>query len=383
MVFGFHAWTFGIGFSDLYAWVDRIGKAPFETASKIIGNFGIQGVALFYVISAFLLYRPFVKARINGAAGPNLRAYGVRRVARIFPAYWLALIIIGSLNGDAAKLFSPHGLVTWFLLGHIYSMSEIYSNPVPTSWTIAVELSFYIFLPLWSLAVARFTAKNGFSLRRELIALAALAAFGTLWQLVAVQQVTLHNHFQPLLVVLPASLNVFAAGMALAVLSLHAEIERAGKVAQLLRGCAPFSWPAAVVTYLLLCFVASPDDPLGLGWQAQTLAVDWLKIPAAIALVLPVVTGALMGGETSRSRPLRLLTGRVLASMGVVSYGIYLWQIYVMKTLFHGDIVLLPTPSLLMFIPASLLALGVTALIAAASWFSVEKRAIEAAHRVS
>jgi len=381
MVFVFHSWTFGIGFSDLGPWVDRVGTMPFELASKAFGNFGAQGVALFYVISAFLLYRPFLKARAAGAQSPNLRSYSIRRIARIFPAYWLALIVIASINGDASELFSLQGLVDWVLLGHIYSVSEIYSNPVPTSWTIAVELSFYIFLPLWSLAVARVTARRGFSLGRDLSVLGLLAAFGSIWQIVAVQGATLHNAFQPRLVVLPASLNVFAAGMALAVLSVHADSNRAGTVASVLRRCAPLAWPIGLASFVLLCVAADPDGSLGLGWQARTLSVAWLKIPVALAIVLPLVAGGLREGKDSASRPVRLLTGRVFAALGVVSYGIYLWQLFVMERLFHGDTLSLGTPTLVLFIPASLLALGVTALIAAASWFGLERRTIAAAHR--
>jgi peptidoglycan/LPS O-acetylase OafA/YrhL len=291
------------------------------------------------------------------------------------------LIVIASFNGDASNLFSVQGLVNWVLLGHIYSLGEIYSNPVPTSWTIAVELSFYIFLPLWSLAVARVTASRGFSLSRDLSLLGLLAAFGTIWQVVAVQGATLHNAFQPRLVVLPASLNVFAAGMALAVLSVHADRNRAGKVADVLRRAIPIAWPFAFATFLLLCFVADPGGPLGLGWQGRTISVAWLKVPVAIALVLPVVAGNLRERNGSFSRPVRLLTGRVLAALGVVSYGIYLWQLFVMARLFHGDALSIGTPTLVLFIPASLLALGVTSLIAAASWFGLERRTLAAAHR--
>src|SRR3954447_17958902 len=49
------------------------------------------GVTIFFLISGFLLYRPFVNARMNGAPQTPLAVYAKRRFLRIFPAYWLAL----------------------------------------------------------------------------------------------------------------------------------------------------------------------------------------------------------------------------------------------------------------------------------------------------
>src|SRR5436190_22125275 len=40
------------------------------------------GVTVFFVITGFLLYRPFVRARIDGGRGPRVRDYARRRVLR-------------------------------------------------------------------------------------------------------------------------------------------------------------------------------------------------------------------------------------------------------------------------------------------------------------
>src|SRR3954471_4935232 len=52
------------------------------------------GVAIFFLISGFLLYRPFVRARAHGEPRPPTLAYLWRRALRIVPAYWLVLIVI-------------------------------------------------------------------------------------------------------------------------------------------------------------------------------------------------------------------------------------------------------------------------------------------------
>src|SRR4051812_30593358 len=45
------------------------------------------GVTIFFVISGFVLYRPFLLARVDGAR------YAWRRALRIVPAYWIALTV--------------------------------------------------------------------------------------------------------------------------------------------------------------------------------------------------------------------------------------------------------------------------------------------------
>src|SRR4051812_26100870 len=47
------------------------------------------GVAIFFVLSGFLLFRPFALARATGARRPGTGRYLWRRALRILPAYWL------------------------------------------------------------------------------------------------------------------------------------------------------------------------------------------------------------------------------------------------------------------------------------------------------
>ena len=56
---------------------------------------------MFFVLSGFLLYEPWVKAALAASrAGPSWRRYALRRVARVLPLYYVALV--GSLAGSGA-----------------------------------------------------------------------------------------------------------------------------------------------------------------------------------------------------------------------------------------------------------------------------------------
>jgi peptidoglycan/LPS O-acetylase OafA/YrhL len=61
------------------------------TSGSVLGTYTLHldtGVTVFFLISAFLLYRPFVIARVSGEPGPRTGAYAWRRFLRIAPGYW-------------------------------------------------------------------------------------------------------------------------------------------------------------------------------------------------------------------------------------------------------------------------------------------------------
>src|SRR5256885_7806028 len=64
-------------------------------------------VALFFLLSAFLLYRPMIAHRAGGAAAPRTADYARRRFLRIYPAYWLALTGLAIAPG-LCGVFTSH-----------------------------------------------------------------------------------------------------------------------------------------------------------------------------------------------------------------------------------------------------------------------------------
>src|SRR5215467_1958004 len=67
---------------------------------------GDVGVAIFFVLSGFLLFRPFAYASATGGRRPDVRRYLWRRAVRILPAYWLltaAVLVLLRDNGVAAS----------------------------------------------------------------------------------------------------------------------------------------------------------------------------------------------------------------------------------------------------------------------------------------
>ena len=286
------------------------------------------GVAVFFVLSGFLLYRPFVARRMDGRGPADTRAYLRNRFLRIFPAYWLALTVLAVVLDvrDRNDFQSLGDFVRYFGLLQSYSASTALGG-LQQAWTLTNEVAFYLLLPLWA-AGAAFVARR-LSPRRavqaELGILAAAAAASLAWRYwlhsFSGDDVTLGN-FDPRLHWLPANFHLFVPGMALAV-----GLEWSRRREQPLR---LLEWPRRhpLVCWLgaAACFWAVSTQ-LGLGFEVgateptQGVVKELLYGGVGFLLVLPV---ALAGGTLPRV--LRWLGSRPMVALGVLSYGIYLWH---------------------------------------------------------
>ena len=157
--------------------VDHVGQASGFTGRSSLGRFtarGEIGVSVFFLISGFLLYRPFAAAALAGRPGPNVRSYLVRRVLRIVPLYWVALVVNYLFTGWK----SVHG-VSGFLENafflQVYSRHWVFHG-ITQAWSLCIEVTFYLALPLWAVAMRRLDRRRGLPhdpaavLRRELLA---------------------------------------------------------------------------------------------------------------------------------------------------------------------------------------------------------------------
>src|SRR5581483_4000609 len=73
--------------------------AAYTTGKYMHGYFGLVcsrmeiGVPIFFVLSGFLLFRPWVKSTATGGQEPSVRRYAWHRVRRIMPAYIVTVLI--------------------------------------------------------------------------------------------------------------------------------------------------------------------------------------------------------------------------------------------------------------------------------------------------
>jgi peptidoglycan/LPS O-acetylase OafA/YrhL len=273
------------------------------------------GVTIFFLISGFLLYRPFVAAHLEGKPGPRVRKYARRRVLRIIPAYWLALTVLAIYPG-LVQMWSGHSWV-YYLFLQDYSSRWTFGGLQP-AWSLAIEASFYVALPLVAYGLRRVGAPMNRSgrvaLEAGVIAALGIASF-------VVRAVTPGSPQSQVHITLIATFDWFALGMLLAIASAALAGREPGIVGFLRR------WPSSAWLVALALFWFTSTQ-LGLGGTlffrvttGQSLAQHALYGAIAFFLLLPAVFADDAGGF-----PRHVLRNRIVAWLGLISYGIFLWH---------------------------------------------------------
>jgi peptidoglycan/LPS O-acetylase OafA/YrhL len=321
------------------------------------------GVALFFVLSGFLLYRPFVAARLEGRPAPSAGRYLRRRLLRIVPAFWVAMLVMSAL-GWIAVLNEDW----WRYFGFLQNLSvETVLGGIRPAWSLCVEMAFYLVLPLWAIGAARALRgrTRATQVRTEAIALVLIALASLTVRALAFDA----DHGSLWLVTLPAFLDWFAVGMGLALASV-ALAGREPRAAMLRRPW--LAWAAAAA-----CFaVVSLAVPLPRGLVAAPnlgahLAQHVLYISVGALVALPGIFGVRADAEPASRAIARFLGHPVMAWLGLVSYGIFLWHQPLLDQLLRHDLTArAPAPP---FVTALVVTTAGAIAIAAASYYVVER----------
>ncbi len=286
---------------------------------QVVSRFDM-GVALFFIISGFLLYRPFVSARLDGRPAPGVLRYARRRLLRIVPAYWLALTVLAiwpGLRGDVWGNF-------YVYYGFLQNLRvEWIQGGINTVWSLADEMQFYIVLPFFALGAARLLRGRPVhvQVRLELLGLLVLGAASFALRMWGYDRSATHPN--TISWTIAGTFLWFALGMSMAVLSARyhrAEVRPAPLRALDRRPLIAWAVAAvliAVVTHIGLPTTAPQVYTKG-DWLWEHLLYGLIAVaiaaPATIAIVSP------------RSLPHRLLGFGPVAWLGLISYGIFLWH---------------------------------------------------------
>jgi peptidoglycan/LPS O-acetylase OafA/YrhL len=325
-------------------------------------------VRVFFMISAFLLYRPWVRARLAEWEAPSAAAFAWRRLLRIMPAYWVALTVI-SLWLGFDYVFSGHGLWTYYLLLQVYQPGWAVGG-LTQAWTLCVEVVFYASLPFWGALMRRFKASsNAQKIRQELIGCGVLFVVSLVYKVAITATGAIDGrNGVPLQLNTLTFLDDFAIGMALGVLSAWYEGRRDLPRALRLHDRYPsISWGVA----LLLLGVTSLAVGLFGRVAASISGPEYVARHYLLALIGVGMLLPALFGDPTRGFVRRVLASRVLTYLGMISYGVYLWHFAVLLQLerWHFGKVAAETGQWIWF-PAAL-AGGV--LLATISWYGLEK----------
>lgn len=353
MVLAHHAW-----------WLAALNRPVDSIGLRWLGHLlesGWAGVGLFFTLSGFVLTRQALQA----ASGYRVAATGFwwRRGWRILPAYWLQLLLLALflwVGGESVAVPWRFDQVDWWAQWSLsYDLGPRAANPLlAVWWTLPVELGFYLLFP-WLLPRLRGRG------RWALLALAVGIALFRLWLaaggLPRVEAVAWAGH-------LPGRLDAFLIGM----LAADALARREARARQDVAGWLAATCAVAGLGLLLL--------PRALGvLNAQVLSNTlWMAFwPSAYALCCAGLLVWAAAADAVPGQPRRLV--RVLAALGTVSYGVYLWHLPVQAALHPWVLAVAPGP--LQALALIALSLPVTAALAGLSWVGFERPLLRWARR--
>lgn len=287
------------------------------------------GVAIFFVLSGFLLSRPWIALAALGHSAPSSREYFVKRLCRVYPVYLvavlLALFFLDENNGA-----DPLTWIANLLVADTYVHDQL-PHGLTHMWSLTVEVAFYLILPLlmkMALGTRRLSLHRG----RIHMVLIAMIATAVLWHTVLVELLDPRSSGAPGLW-LPGYLTWFAAGIWLALLHVDVQQGRARRrvewVARL--GTMPGTCWVMVVGLLLVAAtpIAGPVMFVA-GTPTQSLVKNVLY---ALIGGLIVLSGAF--ADSSRGFG-RVLASRLLRHLGHISYSVFCIHLVVLALIFQS-----------------------------------------------
>lgn len=312
------------------------------------------GVAIFFVLSGFLLFGPHARAWCESRSRPRTATYLSRRCWRVLPALWLTVlgttVLLTPTGAGPADYLAHAALLQIYLpVQHLEGLTQM--------WSLSTEWAYYLVLPLMAWGLLR----GGVSRRRLTVVAAALLltpVIGAVWVFV--------SRGEERAVWLPGLVGWFGLGMLLALWRAARErgLARRGWLDEL--ADHPLTtWSLAGALFLLLTTpVAGPYDLSTAGAGAVVVKNLGYAVCAALVLLPAASPGA------AHHRAVVALEARPVRFLGEISYGIFCYHLIVLElvqdalgtTLFDASFWLLWAPTV-----------AVTVVVAAVSYRWVER----------
>ena len=186
---------------------------------------GHAGVHLFFVLSGYLLFSPFLKSLLGHTVTPSTAQFYARRFLRIYPPYLVALLIFCMIR-VITHLKPPNAtnlLSHVFLIFNYFNRDDFFSINA-AFWTLAIEVQFYLLLPLIVAIAVRLWGSNERSARFLIFSLISIGIGVRIAEFIFVdgQNIPVERVY-PRFTTVFAYLDLFALGMLGTYIS-HAEV---------------------------------------------------------------------------------------------------------------------------------------------------------------
>lgn len=277
---------------------------------QILGHYGGMGVELFFLLSGHLITSILLRAK---NIKDYLKVFYWRRFLRIFPLYYLILVIAFVLFPILVSFFptvfqsfdKSQGIRSWpyflFLSNfEIARLNDFKFGLLDISWSLCIEEHFYF---IWPLVLSFFNKKTVFKGLLALIVLSPFARWLALSQ--GMSQISVY-------VLTPFRLDALAAG-ALFSLGLEDLMRKNTK----LKSCHYFLF--FIICAFLTIFMHGYASSFYFAFHYSLVTLAFFFLFASLLF--------------SKGKLKLIFSNRLLVSIGKYSYGLYFFHIPVQKML--------------------------------------------------
>jgi len=275
------------------------------------------GVPIFFVLSGFLLFQPWVRAIVLGRPDPSVRRYAWHRVRRIMPAYVVTVLLAYVIYHY--RTAGPNPGHNWIGLLRNLTLTQIYTDNymfgylhqgLTQMWSLAVEVAFYVALPLLAYVTLVWLCRRQWRPWLLLAGLASAAAITPAWLTLVHTTDFLPDGAR---LWLPGYLAWFVAGMTLTVLQ-----------AMGVRCYGFVAIPLALICYLIAATPIAGEPTTSPAKLSEALVKAGFYAVIAALMVAPLALG-------NRGWYARLLASRPMVWLGEISYEIFLVHLVLME----------------------------------------------------
>jgi peptidoglycan/LPS O-acetylase OafA/YrhL len=313
--------------------------SPLTSLPKFVVENLATGVALFFVISGFLLWRPFA-ASLGDRGKVSVRRFFANRALRIVPLYAVVVLVVFFAT-EAHPAEAVLRLVRALTFTGVYAGDDL----LPVAWSLDDEVAFYLLLPVLYLVLMAWR-------RPQQRLMFGVGIIGVL-SIASLVALALTPQDQAITGGPVTKFHLFGLGMLLA--SLHVK------------------WPRYNLSPRMLALgaagVIGAFSVSGVAYEQQLYAFNPV---CGIASFLFVGIVAFSGPQ---ARLTRVLSVAPLVFLGEISYGIYLWHEAIHHVLFNEGVL---SSS---YIPGFLEIATCTVALATGTYYLVEKPALRLKNR--
>lgn len=344
-----------------------------------------HGLTVFFVLSGFLLYRPFASHLIRGTSRPSIPGYFRNRLLRIVPAY-LTIFLIANFLLQTLVLANPIQTIAdggsdvllgrienpWTFVANVFMVQSYAPDTLMTgigpAWSLGTELAFYLVLPALFALGAALMARALRPLAAALTPALLMFVIGVVTSLLLVMTVIGRSPAEQLqmlwgsswLAVLDKSLlgqaELFALGMSIAVVVVYLE----GRGLSVTMARTRYS---LLLAGLVVVAVGARFGDL--------VATTVVGVGAAVLVLSTVLPGRTAQAPNRVAQVLELVPLRYL---GLISYSVYLWHEplawWVREHIPHDP------SSIVGWVASLLIVIAITLALASATYFLVERPAM-------